>query len=118
MRLLHCSVVVLAVAVLIPAEARAQQLRAKISQDQARSIALARVPGGTVAASELKVVGGTLVYIYDIAVPGRDGLDELHVSAVDGQVVSAKRLGGGQPDRATQAGQRVMDRTTGPPPQR
>jgi hypothetical protein len=115
MRLLHCSVV-LAVAVLIPAEGRAQQLRAKIPQDQARSIALARVPGGTVAASQLKVEGGTLVYIFDIAVPGRDGLDELHVSAVDGQVVSAKRLGGGQTAPAARPAQRVADQSTGPPP--
>ncbi len=110
MRLLHrLGLVVVSGVLLVPAEAGAQQLRPKIPQDQARSIALARVPNGTVAAVQLRVERGTLVYIYDIAVPGRDGLEELQVSAVDGQVLSVHHLGGGQ---------RVADQTTGPGPPR
>ncbi len=118
MRLFHCLGLCLAAPALLflaPAEAGAQQLRTKVPEDQARSTALARVPNGTVAATQLKVVGGTLVYIYDIAVPGRDGLEELHVSAVDGRVVSVRHLGGGQTARAPRPGQRVADQTAGPP---
>jgi uncharacterized membrane protein YkoI len=76
-----------------PASAREAQLRPKIAQDAARSVALARVPHGTVAASDLKTEHGVLVYIFDIAVPGEEGLEELQISAADGSVVSARHLG-------------------------
>jgi hypothetical protein len=90
----------IAAVLLIPAGAQAQQLtgpeahlRTRITQDSARAVALARVPRGAVEASALKLEGGMLVYIYDISVPGKDGLEELHVSAVDATVVSAHHLG-------------------------
>ena len=99
MRFSRCLIGVAAV-LLIPAGARAQQptapeahLRARITQDSARAVALARVPRGAVQASALKLQSGTLVYIYDISVPGKDGLEELHVSAVDANVVSVQHLG-------------------------
>jgi uncharacterized membrane protein YkoI len=76
-----------------PASAREAQLRPKIAQDAARSAALARVPHGTVAATDLKTEHGVLVYIFDIAVPGEEGLEELQISAADGSVVSARHLG-------------------------
>ena len=90
----------IAAALLIPAGAHAQQLtgseahlRARITQDSARSVALARVPRGAVQANALKLEGGILVYIYDISVPGKEGLEELHVSAVDARIVSVQHLG-------------------------
>jgi hypothetical protein len=99
MRFSRCLIGVAAV-LLIPAGVRAQQpmapeahLRARITQDSARAVALARVPRGAVQASALKLQSGTLVYIYDISVPGKDGLEELHVSAVDAKVVSVQHLG-------------------------
>jgi len=73
--------------------ARESPLRPKITQDAARSAALARVPHGTVAATDLKTEHGVLVYIFDVAVPGEEGLEELQISAADGSVVSARHLG-------------------------
>lgn len=103
MRFLHSvRLTIVAVAVLIPAEARAQQSRsaapdadprARIGQDAARSIALARVPHGSIAAVALKVEHGALVYFCDIAVPGREGLEEVQVSAVNAEVLSTQHLG-------------------------
>lgn len=95
-----------------PREAGAQQLRAKVDQETAKSTALAQVPNGAVAAVQLKVERGTMVYIYDISVPGRTGLEEVRVSAVNGQVVSVQHLG--QTDRS--AGRRVADVPGGPAP--
>jgi hypothetical protein len=99
MRVAHCLMIVAAVQ-FVPAAAHAQQrtgpeahLRAKITQDSARAVALARVPRGTVEASELTLERGLLVYIYDISVPGTDGLEELQVSAADAEVVSQRHLG-------------------------
>lgn len=109
MRRLHCLTILAAVLVVVPIEAQAQQLRGnytrvpaaarepqlnpKITQDAAQAAALARVPHGTVAASELKTEHGMLVYIFDIAVPGEEGLEEVQVSAADGQIVSSRHLG-------------------------
>ena len=99
MRFIRCLRIIAAV-LLIPAGALAQQpagavahLKAKIPPDSARTVALARVPRGAVEASDLKLERGVLVYIYDISVPGRDGLEELQVSAVDAKVVSVQHLG-------------------------
>lgn len=119
MRFLHSfGLAVLSVTALLPATADAQQLRGKIAPDAARSAALARVPNGTVSATQLKVERGTLVYIYDIAAPGQAGLEEVQVSAVDGQVVSVQHLGGGPNAQAARPGQGVADRNAGPPPPR
>jgi uncharacterized membrane protein YkoI len=105
----HGLTILLAAAVLVPIEAQAQQLRGtstrgpasapeaqlrpKITQDAAQAAALGRVPHGTVAATDLKTEHGVLVYIFDIAVPGEEGLEELQISAADGSVVSARHLG-------------------------
>ena len=103
MRFLHSvRLTIVAVAVLIPAEAWAQQSRsaapdadprARIGQDAARSVALARVPHGSIAAVTLKVEHGALVYFCDIAVPGREGLEEVQVSAINAEVLSTQHLG-------------------------
>ena len=119
MRFLHSfGLAVLSATALLPPTAEAQQLRGKVAPDAARSAALARVPNGTVAAMQLKVERGTLVYIYDIAAPGRPGLEEVQVSAVDGQVVSVQHLGGGPSAQAARPGQGVADRNAGPAPPR
>jgi len=101
----------------LPRPAAAQQLRAKVDQESAKSVALAQVPNGAVAAVQLKVERGTMVYIYDISVPGRTGLEEVRVSAVDGQLVSVQHLGG-PTDRSPSPGQRVADRASSPAPPR
>lgn len=98
-------VALLAIVVLIPRALAAQEreqrevaFKAKVSEASARAIALRQVPGGTVQAADLKVERGLLVHIFEIAVPGRDGLEEVLVSAADGSVVAVRHLGPPSPE--------------------
>jgi uncharacterized membrane protein YkoI len=65
--------------------------RAKITEDTAAARALRRVPGGQVTHLVLEVEGGKLVYSFDITVPGKAGITEVHVSAVTGRVVRVEQ---------------------------
>ena len=70
------------------AETQAElQKEAKISEETARATALKEVPNGTVKSSELEREKGKLIYSYDITVPGKSGIDEVNVNAIDGSVV-------------------------------
>lgn len=62
--------------------------RAKVSSDAARTTALARVPGGQVQSGELEEEDGMLIYSFDIGVQGREGIEEIHVDAMTGEVVA------------------------------
>jgi hypothetical protein len=64
--------------------------QAKISEATARATALARVQGGRVKAHELEREKGVLIYSYDIVVPGRLGIEEVNVNALDGSIVAAR----------------------------
>jgi uncharacterized membrane protein YkoI len=64
------------------------QKEAKISEATARATALKEVPNGTVNSHELEREGGKLIYSYDITVPGKTGIDEVNVNAIDGTVVA------------------------------
>lgn len=66
----------------------ALQKEAKISEATARVTALKEVPNGTVKSSELERENGKLIYSYDITVPGKTGIDEVNVNAMDGSVVA------------------------------
>jgi uncharacterized membrane protein YkoI len=66
----------------------ALQREAKIAEATARATALAQVPNGTVKSSELEREHGKLIYSYDISVPGKTGIEEIAVNAIDGSVVS------------------------------
>jgi uncharacterized membrane protein YkoI len=66
----------------------ALQKEAKISEETARATALAQVPNGTVKSSELEREHGKLIYSYDISVPGKTGVEEVNVNAIDGSVVA------------------------------
>ncbi|HKC49067.1 MAG TPA: PepSY domain-containing protein [Gemmatimonadales bacterium] len=59
----------------------------KISEDSARALALAKVPGG-LEAVELKRESGVLVWIWDVHVKGKRGITEVWVNAIDGTVSS------------------------------
>jgi uncharacterized membrane protein YkoI len=62
---------------------------AKISKDSATKVALSKVAAGSkVKSSELEREKGTIVYSFDIKVPGQTGVEEILVSAIDGSVVS------------------------------
>lgn len=62
--------------------------QAKVSMKTARATALARVPGGKIQAAELEREHGKLIYSFDIRVPGKPGIEEVQVDAVNGDVVS------------------------------
>ena len=64
------------------------QKEAKISEATARATALKEVPNGTVKSSELEREHGKLIYSYDITVPGKTGIEEVNVNAIDGTVVA------------------------------
>lgn len=64
------------------------QKEAKITEATARATALKEVPNGTVKSNELEREHGKLIYSYDITVPGKTGIDEVNVNAIDGTIVA------------------------------
>lgn len=66
----------------------ALQKEAKISEETARATALKEVPNGTIKSSELEREHGKLIYSFDISVPGKTGIEEINVNAIDGSVVA------------------------------
>jgi uncharacterized membrane protein YkoI len=64
--------------------------QAKISQEAARTTALAQVPGGKVKSAELERENGKLLYSFDIATKGKTGIDEVQIDAINGTVLSNK----------------------------
>jgi hypothetical protein len=63
---------------------------AKISEAQARTTALATVPGGSVSSSELEKEHGKLIWSFDIAQVGSQNITEIQVDAKTGKIVSTK----------------------------
>jgi uncharacterized membrane protein YkoI len=66
------------------------QLRAKarVSEAQAREIALSKAPHGTIKTSELENEKGHLIWSFDIATPGTKDITEVNVDAVTGAIVA------------------------------
>lgn len=60
---------------------------AKISLDSARTIALHKVKNGSVASEELEREHGKLIYSFDVKVPGKTGIQEVNVNALNGAVI-------------------------------
>jgi uncharacterized membrane protein YkoI len=69
----------------IPAALLAQ---AKVTEDSARALALAKVPGGTVESVELVREQGKVTWVWDIKVSGKRGITEVSVNAIDGSVAA------------------------------
>lgn len=63
------------------------QKEAKISEAEARKIALKRAPG-TIEQGELEREHGKLIYSFDIKVAGKSGITEVAVNAIDGKIVN------------------------------
>ena len=63
---------------------------AKISEAQARTMALAKVPGGSVSSSELEKEHGKLIWSFDIAQVGSKNITEIQVDAKTGKIVSTR----------------------------
>jgi uncharacterized membrane protein YkoI len=64
--------------------------KAKIQPEQARQIALTKIPNGTVTKGELEEEDGKLIYSFDIKVPGAEGITELHVDALTGDIIKTE----------------------------
>ena len=90
-------IAVLAIGTTSPATAKHRHTplasQAKISMATAKATALARVPRGTIRSSELEREHGKLIYSFDIKVPGRSGIEEVNVNAIDGIVVAVAHEG-------------------------
>jgi uncharacterized membrane protein YkoI len=71
----------------IPADLARQ---AKVSLETARATALAKVPNGTVKSEELEKEHDRLIYSFDIQVPGKSGIEEVNVDAIDGKVLGVE----------------------------
>jgi len=70
--------------------------RARVTDQAARAAALARVPGGRIVAAELEEEDGAFIFSYDVKVEGKDGIEEVHVDALTGQVIRLEHEGGGE----------------------
>ena len=64
--------------------------QATVSEADARTTALAKVPGGTVASSELEKEHGKLIWSFDIATAASKDVTEVQVDAKTGKIVSTK----------------------------
>lgn len=62
--------------------------RARVSVEAAMATALAEVPGGEVTGGELEEEDGKLIFSFDIRVDGQDGIEEVHVDALTGEVIA------------------------------
>ena len=60
----------------------------RVPEADARRAALAAVPGAQVKDHELEEEGGRWIYSYDLTVPGRSGVEEIHVDAKTGKIVA------------------------------
>lgn len=61
---------------------------AKITEPAAAAAALKAVPGGVIEKMELEKEDSKFIYSYDIKVSGKTGIEEVHVDALTGAVVS------------------------------
>lgn len=71
--------------------AAALTAEAKITEAQAKTTALAKVPHGTVKSAELEREHGRLVWSFDLSQPSVKGVTEVQVDAKSGKIVSVKK---------------------------
>src|ERR1044072_5412968 len=62
--------------------------KAKVTEEAAAKVAMARVPKGEIQTVELEEENGKLIYSYDIKIAGKSGIEEVGVSAVTGKIVA------------------------------
>lgn len=89
LKVITIAVAIAAVSGVAGAQGQAKLRReAKISAAAARAIALAEIPNGKVKSTELEREHGTLIYSIDVSVPGKPGVEEFAISALDGSIVA------------------------------
>jgi Peptidase propeptide and YPEB domain len=64
--------------------------KTKIPEAAAARAALKRFPKGAIQSVELEREDGHLKYSYDIATPGKSGIDEVDVDALTGKVIAVE----------------------------
>jgi hypothetical protein len=69
----------------------ALKAEAKVTEQDARTTALGKVPQGTIKSSALEKEHGRLVWSFDIAQPSTQDITEVQVDAKTGQVVSLEK---------------------------
>ena len=69
----------------------ALKAEAKVTEQDARTTALAKVPQGTIKSSALEKEHGRLVWSFDIAQPTTQDITEVQVDAKTGTVVSVEK---------------------------
>jgi len=62
--------------------------KAKISEAQAREIAMSKVPDGKIKEGELEEEKGKLIWSFDIARPGTKNITEVNIDAMTGEVIA------------------------------
>jgi uncharacterized membrane protein YkoI len=70
------------------AEEAKMHREAKLTEADARAIAMKEVPNGKIQSGELEREGGKLIYSFDIKVPGKSGIEEVNVNAMTGALVA------------------------------
>jgi uncharacterized membrane protein YkoI len=64
---------------------------AKIKENEARKIALEKVPSGSIKSAEIENEKGHLVWSFDISKPGTRNIAEVLVDAKTGKIVSISK---------------------------
>ena len=62
--------------------------KAKISESAAAATAMKRFPKGAIQSVELEREDGHLKFSYDLATPGKPGIDEVDVDALTGKIIA------------------------------
>lgn len=63
---------------------------AKISEDSALKVAMARMPGAKVQALELENENGHLMWSWEMKLEGKTGVEEVNVNALDGGIIAVE----------------------------
>jgi hypothetical protein len=64
-----------------------EKSKAKITEAQARQLAMNAVPNGTIKEAELENEKGRLIWSFDMAIPNSKDIKEVNVDAMTGEVL-------------------------------
>jgi len=67
------------------------QAEAKVTEADARATALTKVPDGKIKEAELEREKGKLIWSFDIAKPNAEGISEVNVDAITGEIVAVEK---------------------------
>ena|SRR5579872_5917348 len=67
---------------------------AKVSEKDARELALSKVPGGKIKETDLEHEKGHLQWSFDVATPGSKDITEVNIDAITGEVLSVSKEAG------------------------